>query len=161
MSAIILLDTSVYLNVLDIPGRNQQKTEILNKFAEYIKANAQFLLPMATIWETGSHISRLGDGRTRRKYAVKLVENVQRAINGDIPYSPTCFPDRDKFIQWMADFPETAQRNKSPEKTNEGESLADHSIIKEWEQVRQTNPHKQVIIWSLDTDLSGYDTGVL
>lgn len=157
MSAIILLDTSVYLNILNIPGRSQDRENIIQQFREDIKNGASFLLPMATIWETGSHISRLKDGRLRREYAVKLVDNVQQAILGETPYSPTCFPSQEIFVEWLQDFPETAMRNKSEKKTTEGGSLADHSIIKEWEQTQKLHPSKKVKIWSLDSDLSGYE----
>jgi hypothetical protein len=63
VSAIVLLDTSVYLNILDVPGYNQDREEILDEFLHRIEDNDLFFLPMATIWETGNHISTLPNGR--------------------------------------------------------------------------------------------------
>lgn len=97
MSDIVLLDTTVYLNVLNVPGRNQQREEIF---------------------------------------------------------------DSSVFAQWLNTFPDFAQRNKSPDKTTEGISLSDLSIIKEWEQTRDRHSMSRVLIWSLDSDLAAYDTGV-
>ena len=160
MRDIVLLDTSVYLNVLNVPGRNQQREEVFNHFELRANNRDHFLLPMATIWETGNHISRLSTGTLRRQYAQQLTENVQAALNGEAPFRPTYFPDSSIFAQWLQAFPDFAQRNKSPEKTNEGISLSDLSIIKEWEQTRDRHSMSRVLIWSLDSDLAAYDTGV-
>lgn len=157
MSDILLLDSSAYLNVLDIPGFNQDQSAVIKGFGEYIARNDYFLLPLATVWETGNHISRLSDGGTRRVYAQKLVDDVNRAFIGDVPYRATHFPDRKEFLEWLMDFPATAMRNKSHAKTREGVSLADLSIIKEWERTCNRHPMSRVRIWSLDSDLAGYD----
>ena len=58
MSAIVLLDTSVYLNILDVPGWNQERDTILDEFEIRVGDDDIFLLPMATIWETGNHIAK-------------------------------------------------------------------------------------------------------
>lgn len=89
MSAIILLDTSVYLNVLNIPGRNQQRQDVLKAFERSIEARDYLLLPVPAIWETGNHVSRLSNGGLRFQYARLFVDDVGRAINGETPYSPT------------------------------------------------------------------------
>lgn len=157
MSAIVLLDTSVYLNVLDVPGFNQDKDAILEEFGDCIQQNDHFLLPMATVWETGNHIADLGDGQTRRRYAEKLVEDITRAFNGTVPYRATHFPERDEFLIWLNGFPDMAMRNKSEKKLREGVSLADLSIIKEWERNCALHSMSRVRIWSLDSDLAGYD----
>lgn len=157
MSDIVLLDTSVYLNVLDVPGRNQDRLAILEEFGDRCKQGDYFLLPMATIWETGNHIAKLSKGNERRKYAEKLVNDVKGAIHGNTPYRPTHFPDREEFLRWLADFPAHAQKNKSASKTREGVSLADLSIIKEWERTRSIHSMSRVLIWSLDGDLTRYD----
>ncbi len=37
MSSICLIDTSILLNILDVPNRNKERKEILEKFSEFIK----------------------------------------------------------------------------------------------------------------------------
>ncbi len=157
MNAILLLDTSVYLNVLDVPGFNQARVGIVRDFERFIRDNDHFLLPLASVWETGNHIAHLPDGQTRRRYAIKLVDDVSKAFQGEAPYRPTHFPGRDEFLSWLAEFPDMAMRSKSPQKQNEGISLADLSIIKEWQHTRKLHPLSRVRIWALDQDLSGYD----
>jgi hypothetical protein len=159
MGDIVLLDTSVYLNILDVTGFNQDREDILAEFRFRIENGDHFLLPMASIWEAGNHIAHLPDGNQRRQFAQKLVENVLDALNGKVPYQPTYFPDREAFMAWLVKFPDYAQRNKSETKTSEGVSLSDLSIINEWEKTCQRHSMSRVLIWSLDSDLSGYDTG--
>lgn len=159
MSDIVLLDTSVYLNVLDVPGRNQQRVQVLDDFTQRVQHGDHFLLPMATIWESGNHISRLTTGSLRYQFAQLLVASVRDAMNGKVPYRTTYFPDSTVFAIWLDQFPNFAQRNKSATKTTEGISLSDFSIIQEWQQTRHRHAMSRVLIWSHDSDLAAYDTG--
>ena len=159
MSDIVLLDTSVYLNILDVPGFSQSREEILDSFGARVRDGHYFLLPMATIWETGDHIADLTDGRLRRRFAQKLVEQVTQAFNDQAPFKTTYFPESEVFLRWLGDFPDYAQRTKSDRQTREGVSLSDLSIIKEWEQTRDRHSMSRVLIWSLDRDLAAYDSG--
>lgn len=157
MSSIVLLDTSVYLNILSIPGYSQSRDEVLQEFGQRIEDGDHFLLPLACVWETGNHIADLSDGRQRRGFGQKLVDDVTNAFEGNLPYRATHFPEREEFLKWLGDFPDVVMRNKSEEKLREGVSLADHSLIKEWERNCELHPLRRVCIWSLDSDLQGYD----
>lgn len=157
MSAIVLLDTSVYLNVLDVPGFNQDRTDVLAQFEKSIRSGDYFLLPLAAVWETGNHIADLSDGQTRRRYAEVLEADVTKAFKGEVPYRATHFPGREEFLRWLVDFPDVVMRSKSEQKQREGVSLADLSIIKEWEHNCNLHPLSRVRVWSLDGDLAGYD----
>lgn len=161
MSTIVLLDTSVYLNILDVPDKNQDRQTVFEEFEERMKQEDHFLLPMATIWETGNHIADLDNGGMRYRFGQLLVKQVTAAVCGEVPYRPTHFPTQEEFLAWLADFPEYAKRSKSAKKTREGVSLSDLTIIKEWERTQRLNPLRRVLIWSLDADLSGYDTGAV
>ncbi len=160
MSSIVLLDTSVFLNVLDIPAFNQDRDNILGEFEERTNNEDHFLLPMAAIWETRNHIAHLSSGGLRSQYAEKFVDAVVSAFEGKAPYRPTHFPDRAQLLDWIRAFPDYANRNKSPRKEREGVSLSDLSIIKEWEITKRRHNMSRVLIWSLDEDLKGYDTQV-
>lgn len=157
MTGIILIDTSIYLNILDVPGCNQQKAEVISDFKQFIADGDSFLLPLATVWETGNHIADLPNGGLRWQFASKLVRDVTNAFNGETPYRATFFPEREIFLQWLGDFPRYAKLNKSDHKIREGVSLADLSIIKEFERLCTLAAMSRVRIWSLDSDLLGYD----
>jgi hypothetical protein len=155
--AIVLIDTSIYLNVLDVPGFNQARAAVFVEFQAAVERDDHFLLPLAAVWETGNHIARLHDGQTRRKYAELLLANVTAAFRGDAPFRATHFPEREEFLAWLQDFPGMAMRSKSADKLREGVSLADLSIIKEWARNCGLHPMSRVRVWSLDVDLAGYD----
>ena len=88
MSDIVIVDTSVLLNVLDIPAFNQNRAEIFAEFDELLDSGASFLLPMAAVFETGDHIADLPDGRRRRRYAKVFRDRIREALEGQAPWVP-------------------------------------------------------------------------
>ena len=76
MSSIVLLDTSIFMNILDVPGFNQDRDDVLDRFGDMIQAGDYFLLPMAAIRETGNHIAHLASGDVRRKNATNLYSDL-------------------------------------------------------------------------------------
>ncbi len=58
-AGIVIVDTSVFLNVLDVPGFNQEYAAVEEEFRSFVKNGADFELPAATVLETGNHITQL------------------------------------------------------------------------------------------------------
>lgn len=148
MSQVVIVDTSVLLNVLDVPAFNQNRDDVFGEFEEFVDAGASLLVPMAAVFETGDHIADLTDGRQRRRYAERFCEAIRDALAGDAPWTPIRFPDAEQLQNWLRDFPDYAMR---------GPDLSDLSIIKAWEIACQRHSSRRVRIWSLDGDLRGYD----
>lgn len=149
MSGIVLLDTSVLLNVLDVPGRNQNRDTVLDELSRLIDATDHLFIPMAAIIEIGNHISHMqGDGRLRRSAAQRFVSLVEDALNGKAPWRPMNFPSDVRLLEWLADFPDCAMRQMG---------MGDLSIQKEWELLCQQYPMTRVRVWALDGDLAGLD----
>lgn len=149
MALVLIIDTSVFLNVLDVPAFNQNRDAVLAEFADHIAAaGTSLLLPMAAVFEAGNHIAQLKDGRQRRKYAEIFADQVAQALDGSAPWQPTAMPDATAIRGWLAEYPDCAMR---------GVSMGDLSIIKEWEAACKRHPHHHVRIWSLDGALTGYD----
>lgn len=147
--AIVIVDTSVLCNVLDVPGKNQQRTECVKELATWIKAGASLLLPLAAIYETGRHISQLADGRLRRTTAERFVDQVRKALAGDAPWKPCPLPVPGELGDWLDRFPDAAMC---------GQSLADLSLIRLWDEQCRLHTARRVLIWSYDRDdLGGYD----
>ena len=157
MSAIVLLDTSIYLNILDIPGRNQDRKQVEKEFKEKIKSGDHILLPLMTIIETGNHIVRLLDGNQRRKYAEKMKDNVIKALNGDTPYKATKCLQKEDLMRWLVDFPNRVNQFLGDAEDKDRAGFSDFTIFKEWEQMCEIHPMSRVLIWSLDGHLKGYD----
>jgi len=145
---IWIVDTSVFLNVLNVPGRNQQRDEVLQHFKKRVEGKDSFLLPFASIVETGNHVAHL-DGNNRFRFAQLFRDEVQKTIEGSSPWKPMDFPEKPHVLSWLTDFPQNAAK---------GIGFADHSIIKQWERQRDLSPQYSVRIWSLDSHLQGYSS---
>ncbi len=146
---IWLIDTSVLLNVMDVPNINQeQRALILNQFKERIERGDTFLLPYAAIVETGNHIAQL-KGDYPFIYATKFVAQVKAALNGNSPWKPLKFPTNKDLNSWLDGFPKFA---------SEGIGFADYSMIKEWEEQKPLYTAYSLRIWSLDKGLQGYES---
>lgn len=156
MSAICLIDTSIFLNLLDVPNRNNEREQAGTDFIVFRKMGVQFFLPMATIIETGNHIAQNGDGGTRRSTAQRFCKQVKAALIGEAPYQISEFPGSVEVLSWLDAFPDHASQNKSPKKTTEGTSFGDLSIIQEYEKCRRRFSMSEIFIWSLDADLASY-----
>ena len=151
---IIIIDTSIFLNILNVPNRNQEYQQVTKDFEKYIKLGASFILPIATVIETGNHIAQNGDGTQRRKIADKFCKAVTDALTGEAPYTISPFPSNQEIQQWLNEFPDLAGKNKSDRKL-EGTSLGDLTIIKEFEKIRAKHGGQEIMIWTLD---SGFES---
>ncbi|WP_048365084.1 hypothetical protein [Pseudomonas weihenstephanensis] len=156
MSSICLIDTSVFVNMLNVPGLNQDAERVGADFLDYVDSNCTFILPMATILETGNHIAQNGDGRLRRHTAQRFCDAVCAAFADEPPYRLSEFPSTREVLEWLAEFPDKAGQNKAGNRTGEGTSFGDLSIIKEYERCVARFPMSELFIWSLDSDLEAY-----
>jgi len=155
MSSICLIDTSIFLNFLNVTNCNQDRELVLKDYKIYVESGCTFLLPMATVIETGNHIAQNGDGRIRRETAIRFVEQVKAAFKGEAPWSLTQFLEAKEMLLWIDNFPDLAGRNKAADKY-EGTSFGDLSIIEEFNKSCKRFPMREVFIWSLDSDLNSY-----
>jgi predicted nucleic acid-binding protein len=147
MSAICLIDTSILVELLNIPNKANRTDEISRLLENKIKEGESLFLPMATILETGNHIAQNGDGDQRRTCAEKFVRQVQLALKGESPFKPIIFLRQEELQLWLDEFPASAMR---------GSGLGDLSIIHDFHRLCAQNRERRVYIWSLDKHLSAY-----
>jgi hypothetical protein len=155
MSSVCLIDTTVFLILLNVPNCTnckQDSESVLKNYQTYVELEFTLLLPMATIIETGNHIAQNGNGDIRRKIAINFVENVKATFNGDKPWDPSQFPQIKDILLWIDQFPDLAGKNKKSKKM-EGTSFGDLSIIQEFHRACKIHSMREVFIWSLDSDL--------
>ena len=148
MSEIVLVDTSVLMNVLDVPGFNQHRDTVLEEFERLIEIGAHLFLPMAAVFEAGNHVATLADGRLRRRMAELFASELEKALRGNAPWRPVRFPEQQTITAWLAEFPDAAMR---------GLGMGDLSILEEWRAQCLRYPMTRVRVWTLDTDLKGLD----
>jgi hypothetical protein len=145
---ICLVDTSIFCNIVEVPGRCQQRDDVLDGLREKIEQGWNLLLPLAAIVETGNHVAQVSDGNQRRRAAQRFVEQVRQAIRGQAPWVVTPMPDANDWLAWLDEFPDSAMR---------GVSIGDLTIIKEYERQCELHRARRVLIWSLDGDLQVHD----
>ena len=148
MSAIILVDTTVFLNVLRVPSKSGSRDAVMTQLGQHIEARNQLLLPMATVLETGNHVAQNGDGNERRRCANEFVDIIRHAARENIPWSLVPLPDEDELSAWLDRFPDSAMA---------GVGLGDISIIHTFERMCSQFRGWRVTVWSLDSHLQGYD----
>ena len=147
MPPVVIVDTSVFLNVLNVPGFNQHHDSVLVRFRELVDEGANFLLPMGTVFETGNHIADIPHGQLRRQYAAVFTHQVRSALNKEAPWTLTPLPDTNQLRDLLNDFPDQAMR---------GLGMVDLSIIKIWRRTCALHETRRVVIWALDNHLTSY-----
>ena len=151
MSAIVIVDSSVLLNIMDVPDRNQHKPAVLDRLGALIDAGDHLFIPMAAIVEVGNHIAQVKNGALRRAAADRFVKEVRSALADEAPWKPINFPSNQEVGSWLDAFPDSA---------TQGIGMGDLSIKKEWEELCQRNSMSRVWVWTLDNDLAGLDRRV-
>lgn len=114
MGAICLIDTSIFLEILNVPHKASQSELILQELKEKIKAGESLFLPMATILETGNHIAKdkKVDGNQRRICAEKFVNQVTQALEGKSPFTPISFLKKEDLQGWLKELPDEAMQRR-------------------------------------------------
>ncbi|MFG6432449.1 type II toxin-antitoxin system VapC family toxin [Roseateles sp. LYH14W] len=148
MSAIVIVDTSVLLNILDVPGRNESRAGVLTELGKLIETSDHLFIPMAAIVEVGNHIAQLGNGAQRRAAAERFIAEVRKALADEAPWKPINFPSNQEVLGWLDVFPDAAMQ---------GLGMGDLSIKKEWEDLCAKYSMSRVRVWTLDKDLAGLD----
>lgn len=148
MNDIVIVDTSVFVCMLDLPGEDtSRRDEVIAEFRQCVQRGDFLLLPISSIIETGNWVARRSDGHLRRKCADRFVQEVLRSLRGESPFRAIPLLDNEELLKWIAEFPEYAMRDLE---------MADFTLIKEAERQRAIDPNRRVRIWSLDDDLAGY-----
>jgi len=146
--SISIVDSSVFCNILEVPNRCQHRDQVFEQLESLIEEGATLLLPLATIYETGNHISRNGDGRQRRETAEQFRAQVDLALRGENPFTPTDINEEEEIRRWLTQFPEFAER---------GVEFGDMSIVEAFHKQCERHPSRRVFVWAIDSDLSNYD----
>ena len=148
MGDLVIVDTTVFLNLLNVPEFNDDRDCVFRQFKQFVKANATLILPLATILETAGHITQVKTGGNRRRYAELFCEEVRKAARREAPWVLVSTHDSTKLEAWLNAFPDCAMREIS---------LCDVSLIELWKSTCQKRLATRVLIWSLDDHLKGYD----
>ena len=151
MSAIVIVDSSVLLNIFDVPGRNQRRKEVHDRLSKLIDNADHLFIPMAAIVEVGNLIAHVKNGALRRAAADRFVKELRSALADEAPWKPINFPSNQEILSWLDAYPESATREVG---------MGDLSIRKEWESCCHRYSMSRVWVWTLDDDLTCLDRPV-
>lgn len=82
-----LLDTSIVVEILAIPGKSTRHDEISAEFDMRQQAGVELHLPVAAIIEAGNHVDRIANGHDRRRAAQGFSTLITATCNGTAPWS--------------------------------------------------------------------------
>jgi len=145
---IAIVDTSVFVEILDVPGFNNNRDQLLDLLVQAKNARWTLILPLAAMIEAGNHIGHLADGHNRRVAAERFVQQVHAALEGEAPWGIMPLPDTQQLREIMTKFPDRASGNLG---------MGDQMMLAAWNLMRLKASHQRVLIWSLDNELSSYD----
>jgi hypothetical protein len=151
MREIVLVDTSILCELLRLPGKfnEERHKDVREQVAIGQESGDLFILPLATVIETGNHIGQIANGALRRRAAVAFSELLRAALDDRVSWLHTlAWGDdglgelADGFVPWATDF---------------GSGLGDYSIVRDFTNLCRQHRHARVRVWSLDQHLASYD----
>ena len=86
MAEIVFVDTSVSLNLLNVPRKNSDEKRLTGEFKRLALAGALFVIPIAAVVEVGNHIAQLPSGHDRRDRAQQFARYLQASVDGRPPW---------------------------------------------------------------------------
>lgn len=143
------IDTSVMLNLLEVPDRCSDAKQVKEQLKDALDAREVLILPLAVIIETGNHIAHISNGTVRRSIAVKFGEYIRKTAEEEAPWKLYGKElDKEGLLYLAEHIVENAQQKIG---------VGDMSIIYAYEQFKEKVPAiGTIMIWSTDTHLQGY-----
>ncbi|MBT2441716.1 hypothetical protein J7E93_16665 [Streptomyces sp. ISL-36] len=149
------VDTSILCNLLEVPGKDQDRERVIDELRRKRDAkDCDLLLPVTAVIETGNHIAQLADGRLRRRYAEKFAGVLRMVVEGSAPWALN-------EVEWDA-----AHLSALIEGGRTGASLVEHAankvgcgdlnILVERDRYLDRTSGVQATVWTLDQGLAAH-----
>ena len=150
---IYLIDSSILLEILSVPKHSVNGEKYRKEFLARAQAGCKFILPFATIIETGNFIGQIVDGGTRRHCAKSFRDLLVNAVRGSAPFISSPYLTKDLILESAESFVDWTVHYKS--------GFGDLTILKEYMAYRAfclySKKDATVAIWSLDEHLSAHN----
>lgn len=151
MARVTFIDTSVLLNLLDVPNRNADRARVAVEY-QARKGSSQMILPLSAVVETGNHVAQISNGDARRKCASML----QDVVAGRAPFVLHQMGWDSIFLQHLLDGGSTAT-SLIEHLTGQVIGCGDMSVLVERDLYRARVAKGTVAdIWTLDHGLQAY-----
>lgn len=156
MTEMVFIDTSILLNLLDVPGKNSDGDPVTADFRKWQAEGAIFVLPVTTIIETGNHIAQLdGQGQLRRQCAERLVDARKATLINKSPWVLTGTAWNEAMVRALVHGSTT--RPRALDLITQGIGTGDIGILAEVNALRGRIPGATPVrIWTLDDGLAAH-----
>jgi hypothetical protein len=156
MREVRFVDTSVLCDLLDVPGKNQQRDTVQAELRELVAANVQLVLPVAAVIETGNHIVHVAEGSARRACAERFVRLLRATAEGVLPWVLHAVAWDDAMLHALCDG--TAATGSFLELAAAGMlGTGDLSILVERDLYASRTSGTTVTVWTHDQRLAAYN----
>ena len=142
-----IIDTTVMLNLLDVPNRCSDRNAVMNEFNKAIDSHDTFILPLTTIIETGNTIAQI-NGNKRHYVAEKFSRCLLKTAEGEAPWSCDSTEISKEDLKYYAE--------NYVNSADSGVGMGDLSIIRTYEKCKDILPIGSIMIWSMDEHLGIY-----
>lgn len=145
LKGLLIIDTSIMLEYLQVPDKSSNASGITERIDAMLKSNEYILfLPLATIVETGNHISHVkSNNDVRFLIAQAFVSKVKMALEGTKPFKALEWEAKE-IGEWIDVFPIEASKKIS---------FGDCSIKAQFKKICKQFSGLPIKIWSKDDDL--------
>ena len=157
MAQVVFVDTSVLLNLLNVPRKNSDHKKLTAEFKALVRADALFVIPIAAVVEVGNHIAQLPNGHDRRDRAQQFAVFLQSSVDKRAPWVLS-------GVSWDPTFVQQLLGGHAPlpglvELCLDEIGGGDASILHELYLYRRRTdfpPAKHARLWTLDAQLGAY-----
>jgi hypothetical protein len=147
------VDTSILTNILQVPHKCERYQEIRDELIQRESAGVAFVLPTATIIETGNHVFQLKDGAQRRSCAQRYVAVLRRTAQGQTPWTLFARTWSSELLHALCDGASTGF-DLVEHATRSQLGAGDLSIVIERDMYAAQNDGLTVRIWTVDDRLN-------
>ena len=77
------VDTSILVEILNVPEMNSNRTEIRAALTDKLASGVRLILPTAAVIETGNHVHHIKDGGLRRRCAEAFADILRLTASGE------------------------------------------------------------------------------
>ncbi|MGQ4382817.1 hypothetical protein [Streptomyces sp. SAS_270] len=153
MRPVVFVDTSVLLNLLRVPRKDQDHERVAEQLKK-IRQTCDLVLPVTAIIETGNHIAQLKDGAARGTCAEGLAGMLRLSIAGRAPWALNTVAWDKEFLQTLLDGAGTGATLVELARAKRG--CGDLSILTEVARYRARTSGLRLLVWTLDSQLASY-----
>lgn len=155
MRQLQLLDTSILVELLQVPGECARHHATVAEFEARSVPPTELQMPVASIVEAGAHVGRVANGHERRACAGRFAKMVRSTVDREAPWS---FTPLDWDVAFLSEL--TAPTDDRAPKIVESLSrqfleMGDLLIVSEFRRVK-ANLDARVVdvdVWTYDGNL--------